>query len=618
MQTTARLCVCAAALLGAFLWTGAVASSQTAVLQPVRDNTLIESASGALSNAKGTGIFAGKTNQPSGSSVRRGLLAFDIASTIPTGATIESVTLTLRMSRDQPAVFLVPVKLHRVSKNWGEGTSNGGDQGAGALATPGDPTWLHTFWDTAFWTTPGGDFVTTASATQDVAGVVGFYSWSSAQMVADVQAWLDNPASNFGWVVLGNETTPDSAKRFDSRENTTVANRPALTVVYSPAVIPTVSFTSASQTVSEGVGTATITAQLSAPVGQAVTVPFSVTGTATGGSDYSITASPLMIPEGSLSAPITVTLVADALSEAAETVVVTMGTPTNATLGTTTVHTLTISDAQTQGPRITSPTPNTALPATTVTFEWVAGGELVTEWSLQVGTSQGAFDLHDSGPLAGTSRTVSGLPLDGGSVFARLGYRVETVWNYKDFLYVAACCPQLTFSKQPLRGAHGFLLGVQPEVAVRAGGAIVSIDNSTVVTLTLSPNPAALTCVDEDENTAGVQKRVVSGTAAFAGCTIAINANGYVLQATAPAVTAGSSDSFDVHWAGDADANCHVDIVDFSILLATFGKASGITGFDARGDFEGDDKADIVDFSVLLKRFGKQGSGCPGGTGGRQ
>jgi acylphosphatase len=106
--------------------------------------------------------------------------------------------------------------------------------------------------------------------------------------------------------------------------------------------VPTVSFTAAAQTVAEGVGTATITAQLSSSSTQAVTVPFTVSGTATSPADYTISASPITIPAGNTTGTITVTVVADAVAEPNETVVVTMGTPTNAAQGATTVHTLTI------------------------------------------------------------------------------------------------------------------------------------------------------------------------------------------------------------------------------------------------------------------------------------
>jgi hypothetical protein len=108
---------------------------------------------------------------------------------------------------------------------------------------------------------------------------------------------------------------------------------------------PTVSFTSTSQGVTEDGGPLTVTAQLSVISGKDVTVPFSLSGTATGGAvDYSITASPIIITAGNLSSTATVTIIDDALDEDSETAIVTMGDPTNATKGETTVYTATITD----------------------------------------------------------------------------------------------------------------------------------------------------------------------------------------------------------------------------------------------------------------------------------
>ena len=61
----------------------------------------------------------------------------------------------------------------------------------------------------------------------------GLYTWgSTAGMVADVQSWLDDPGSNFGWIILGDEgTSLPTAKRFDSRE--TAATGPFLTVDFT-------------------------------------------------------------------------------------------------------------------------------------------------------------------------------------------------------------------------------------------------------------------------------------------------------------------------------------------------------------------------------------------------
>ena len=107
---------------------------------------------------------------------------------------------------------------------------------------------------------------------------------------------------------------------------------------------PNVQFPATSQSVGEGAGTVTITAQLSAASGQEVAVPFTVSGTATQGTDFTITPSSITIPAGSTAADITITVIDDGLDEPDETVIVTLGTPTNATLGTTTVHTATITD----------------------------------------------------------------------------------------------------------------------------------------------------------------------------------------------------------------------------------------------------------------------------------
>ena len=121
-------------------------------------------------------------------------------------------------------------------QDWGEGTSNSGfSGGGGAPATAGDATWLHTFFNTALWINPGGDFSATVSGSQSVGTLPGdFTLGSTSQMVADVQSWLDDPSNNFGWLLLNNEIVVQTARKFGSRENLTVANRPLLTVEYIP------------------------------------------------------------------------------------------------------------------------------------------------------------------------------------------------------------------------------------------------------------------------------------------------------------------------------------------------------------------------------------------------
>ncbi|MCI0693320.1 DNRLRE domain-containing protein [candidate division KSB1 bacterium] len=212
---------------------GETALAQTQVNIPAgRDNTLYENNNGALSNGAGEYFFVGRTGS---GERRRGLLFFDIAGNIPAGATINSVTLRLNMSRTISGSLLVG--LHRASADWGEGTSNAvGEEGSGANSTTGDATWRHRFFNTSFWTNPGGDFVAMASAEQSISAI-GFYTWGSTpEMVNDVQSWLDNPSNNFGWLLLGVEGSPSTAKRFDSRQNPNAASRPQLTVNYTGTV----------------------------------------------------------------------------------------------------------------------------------------------------------------------------------------------------------------------------------------------------------------------------------------------------------------------------------------------------------------------------------------------
>jgi uncharacterized repeat protein (TIGR01451 family) len=107
---------------------------------------------------------------------------------------------------------------------------------------------------------------------------------------------------------------------------------------------PTVNFTVASQSACEDVGTLTITAQLNTVSGQDVSLPYSPSGTASEGADYTINPSPLVIAAGSLSATVTITISDDILEETDETIIVTMGTPVNASRGISDTHTVTIID----------------------------------------------------------------------------------------------------------------------------------------------------------------------------------------------------------------------------------------------------------------------------------
>ena len=217
-------------LVAASVLTAAAARADVVTLAPVKDNTLIEDPTGAASNGAGPFLFIGRTRNHGR---RRAILAFDIAGNVPARASIDSVTLTLTMNSPQ-VHGEQSYELRRVLADWGEGTSSS-TGGAGSLSTPGDATWIHTFFDRTSWATPGGDFSPTVSASRNVGGSVGLaYTWGpAAQMAADVQRWLDDASTNFGWIVLGGEGDI-TAKRLESRESTTAALRPKLIIDFTP------------------------------------------------------------------------------------------------------------------------------------------------------------------------------------------------------------------------------------------------------------------------------------------------------------------------------------------------------------------------------------------------
>lgn len=226
--------VTAVALVAALIVV-APAGADLVVMGAAADNTLIEVPEGNVSSGGSTGMFVGRNNQASNSR-RRGAIMFDIAGSIPAGATINSVTLQLSQSAANTGA--ATISLHRLLVGWGEGSafSSGGQ---GAPAGPGDATWLHALYNTSPWAAPGGDFDTSAS-TLAVVSDVGAYHWpSTTGLVDDVQGFLDTPGQNFGWALVGDETASQTAKRFSTREEPLVELRPNLIVEYTLVPEPT-------------------------------------------------------------------------------------------------------------------------------------------------------------------------------------------------------------------------------------------------------------------------------------------------------------------------------------------------------------------------------------------
>ena len=214
-------------LISSLIFCSAVAA-ETAFIEATQDNTLYEDLEGDVSNGAGSYFFTGRT---AGGAIRRALIAFKDLDGIPAGATIKSVKLHLDLTReDSPATT---IHLLRVQANWGEGASQGaGEEGQGGPAQPGDSTWIYRFFDNQAWSTPGGDFPEVPSASMEVDSVGNYVFGSTSGLISDVQDWLDNPNTNFGWILIADETG-NSTKRFNSRTNPNEETRPWLEVEYS-------------------------------------------------------------------------------------------------------------------------------------------------------------------------------------------------------------------------------------------------------------------------------------------------------------------------------------------------------------------------------------------------
>jgi hypothetical protein len=194
-----------------------------------RDTTLFQdrpaNSAGGFPN-----FFSSVTNTPS---PRRTLIKFDIPTTFPLGSTLTAVSLTLEVDQSRPGT--VVHALRRVTRSWNEGNNpltNPSNIGLGAPAQAGDATWSHAVYNTTAWTTAGGDYSGTVSATASV-GIAGtFVTFTSAQMLADINAWRTTPANNFGWILIGDETQQQNARRYISSESPT-GMRPRLTITYT-------------------------------------------------------------------------------------------------------------------------------------------------------------------------------------------------------------------------------------------------------------------------------------------------------------------------------------------------------------------------------------------------
>src|SRR5206468_1345515 len=135
----------------------------------------------------------------------------------------------------QPSTF----DLRRLLGDWGEGA---GTNNGGTAANPGEATWNARFYPSSLWTVPGGsisnDFSEAVSASLLLPDVGTYTFNSTSNLVSDVQKWLQNPATNFGWILMSeSEDVAFTIRRIGTRES--ITNAPLLTVDFTLPTAPT-------------------------------------------------------------------------------------------------------------------------------------------------------------------------------------------------------------------------------------------------------------------------------------------------------------------------------------------------------------------------------------------
>jgi len=206
------------------------ATGETITLSPSADTGLFEFAPD--NNLGNTNALQIGTNGQG--TYGRGLFKFDVAGNLPAGARVESAVISIGVTGSGAQGATTDHDLYRVQLSWDEGT---GGSNQGAAANEGEATWDSRFHGQSQWTVPGGavetDFAANPSATAGLGGSGMFSFPDTPELREDVQSWLDDPTSNFGWVLISqDEGSASSTRRIATREHPTL--KPQLRIEFTP------------------------------------------------------------------------------------------------------------------------------------------------------------------------------------------------------------------------------------------------------------------------------------------------------------------------------------------------------------------------------------------------
>lgn len=143
-----------------------------------------------------------------------------------------------------------------------------------------------------------------------------------------------------------------------------------------------------------------------------------------------------------------------------------------------------------------SPAPGTTL-GTYATFSWNAVAN-ATEYRAYFGSSPGAGDIYSASTTLNTNATVQNIPTDGRTLYLRIGYKVRSVWIYRDFTYKAFTPPvappsvEVTLQSSAVGGnvttSIPFVCGTNSDNYGSYRTCTTSVAPGTPITFTATPN----------------------------------------------------------------------------------------------------------------------------------
>jgi hypothetical protein len=234
----------------------------------------------------------------------------------------------------------------------------------------------------------------------------------------------------------------------------------------------------------------------------------------------------------------------------------------------------------TTAPKMTSPVPGSTLSSSSVTFMWQYSGS-VSRWWMYVGSTQGAYDIHNSGQMSASTRAhnVSGIPTDGRTVYVRLWYD-SGGWKYVDVQYKAATITATPKITSPVPGTT--LAGSSVTFSWEYSGSSV-----TYFWMYVGSSLAAYDIHSSGQMSAGTRSRTVSGIPTdgrqvYVRLWYYIGGWQYVdVQYTAASATCGFDEQFN---SGNA-ASWRRDYGSWSVVSSAWYHTAGVIGKSATSTY---------------------------------